>query len=246
MEIKKLISKETITIVLIAFCILLMINKGCDHNTINNQLGLIESINDTVKTWKDKDNLNHARIQVIQTQRAKDFLVIQSKDAEIQKLQEVVEQYKKQIKNGGSVTNVTNTTGVNASSNTIILPGDTIYKNDSIFIYPEYNSHFNLEEWVEGNIIATRDSIQIDLIVKNDLSVIIGSESQGLFKPRKPFVEVVSYNPYTQTEKLRTFQTSPPRNKRFGIGPSINVGVDIKGDIHYTLGVSLQYSLIKF
>ena len=203
---------------------------------------LVISLNDTLKTWKDKDSLSHAKVQIIETERTKDFLSLQSKDEEIIKLQKTVKQYEKQIKNQGSVTNF--------ASETKIITKDSLV-TDSVcgkcsFYFSNSNPWFSVDASIYPTKTPNQLNLSLDLKVKNEYSVIVGEEKQGLFKKPKPFVEVLNHNPYSETENLKTYQVSNNvRVKRFGIGPNISAGLDGKG-FSWFIGIGLQYNLIRF
>ena len=94
----KWIREVFIAILMVIIAILYFTNISYQKEAKENA-NLVISLNDTLKTWKDKDSLSHAKIQIIETERTKDFLPLQSKDEEIIKLQKTVKQYEKQIKN---------------------------------------------------------------------------------------------------------------------------------------------------
>ena len=105
-------------IIAIVLSILLVVSVHCTeylYDKKNEQKTLISSLNAELISWKDKDSLNHSKIEIIETERAKDFLSLYSKDAEIKKLQETVRKYEKQLKERGSVTNITTSTEVSIS-----------------------------------------------------------------------------------------------------------------------------------
>ena len=230
-----------IAILVIIIAILYFTNISSQKEAKENA-NLVISLNDTLKTWKDKDSLSHAKIQIIETERTKDFLSLQSKDEEIIKLQKTVKQYEKQIKNQGSVTNFT--------SETKIITKDSLV-TDSVcgkcsFYFSNSNPWFSVDASIYPSEKLNQLNLSLDLKVKNEYSVIVGEEKQGLFKKPKPFVEVLNHNPYSETKSLRTYQVSNNvRVKRFGIGPNISAGFDDTGFSWY-IGFGLQYNLIKF
>ena len=230
-----------IAILMVIIAILYFTNISYQKEAKENA-NLVISLNDTLKTWKDKDSLSHAKIQIIETERTKDFLSLQSKDEEIIKLQKTVKQYEKQIKNQGSVTNF--------ASETKIITKDSLV-TDSVcgkcsFYFSNSNPWYSVDASVYPTETPNQLSLSLDLKVKNEYSVIVGEEKQGLFKKPKPFVEVLNHNPYSETESLRTYQVSNNvRVKRFGIGPNISVGFNDKG-FSWFIGIGLQYNLIRF
>ena len=237
----KWIREVFIAILMVIIAILYFTNISYQKEAKENA-NLVISLNDTLKTWKDKDSLSHTKIQIIETERTKDFLSLQSKDEEIIKLQKTVKQYEKQIKNQGSVTNF--------ASETKIITKDSLV-TDSVcgkcsFYFSNSNPWFSVDASIYPTKTPNQLSLSLDLKVKNEYSVIVGEEKQGLFKKPKPFVEVLNHNPYSETESLRTYQVSNNvRVKRFGIGPNISTGLDNKGFSWY-IGFGLQYNLIKF
>ena len=230
-----------IAILMVIIAILYFTNISYQKEAKENA-NLVISLNDTLKTWKDKDSLSHAKIQIIETERTKDFLSLQSKDEEIIKLQKTVKQYEKQIKNQGSVTNF--------ASETKIITKDSLV-TDSVcgkcsFYFSNSNPWYSVDASIYPTETPNQVSLSLDLKVKNEYSVIVGEEKQGLFKKPKPFVEVLNHNPYSETESLKTYQVSNNvRVKRFGIGPNISAGLDGKG-FSWFIGIGLQYNLIRF
>ena len=237
----KWIREVFIAILMVIIAILYFTNISYQKEAKENA-NLVISLNDTLKTWKDKDSLSHAKIQIIETERTKDFLSLQSKDEEIIKLQKTVKQYEKQIKNQGSVTNFT--------SETKIITKDSLV-TDSVcgkcsFYFSNSNPWFSVDASIYPTKTPNQLSLSLDLKVKNEYSVIVGEEKQGLFRKPKPFVEVLNHNPYSETKSLRTYQVSNNvRVKKFGIGPNISAGLNDKGFSWY-IGFGLQYNLIRF
>ena len=234
--------KEICIAILVVIIIILYFTNISYQKEAKENANLVISLNDTLKTWKDKDSLSHAKIQIIETERTKDFLSLQSKDEEIIKLQKTVKQYEKQIKNQGSVTNF--------ASETKIITKDSLV-TDSVcgkcsFYFSNSNPWFSVDASIYPTKTPNQLSLSLDLKVKNEYSVIVGEEKQGLFKKPKPFVEVLNHNPYSETKSLKTYQVSNNvRVKRFGIGPNISVGFNDKG-FSWFIGFGLQYNLIRF
>ena len=232
-----------ILLYIIFILLILILFKQCNYYKDNyqEQKTLTESILDTLTVWKDKDSLNHAKIQVIENNRLKDFLDLQTKDEEIQKLQKLVKENQKKLKDKGSVT---------------YIAGETIF--DTVFVpkleYVEilkdntiYDSISN--SWITSHFGFSKDSVYYDLIVTNKYSVIIGEEKERLFKPPRLYVEVINENPYSETTSLRTYQVSNNiKPKRFSIGPMLGVGISYDKRFIFTpvIGIGLQYSLVKF
>jgi len=208
---------------------------------------LVSSLNAEIIQWKDRDSLNHSKIEVIETQRVQDFINLKSKDTEIQKLQTVVKQYQDKLKNSGnSVTNF--------GTYTIV---DKIIKIDTVASDCSWNFE-DSDKWIttviDAKAVPNSDmmDVSINYKIRNEYSVIIGSESQGLFKKSKPFVEVINYNPYSETSTLRTYQVSNyQKPKRFSL--SIQAGYGGLIDLYHKqigygfyIGIGGSFNLINF
>lgn len=225
----------------------ILILNTCKQKEKEEELNsLISSLNDSVKTWKDKDSLSHAKISVLETSNIETFLQLKTKDSTISNLQKTVEKYKERLKKGGSVTQVGSETDINTDSETEVIPRDTIIKENEIYIYPEYKSYFNLDSWVYGDVTANKDTTTINLKILNEYDAIIGYEGSSFFKRGKPFVEVISKNPYTELKSLRTYKVSTPPRKLWSIGPSLSYGINQNFEPTFTLSISVQYSLFRF
>ena len=209
-----------ISIIVILTLISLTMKTCSQNNTIREKDLLINSLNDTVKIWKDKQNISHTKSQIIETSNVKDFLEIKNLKNENKILQEEVLKYKSKIKKGGSITVATTNVNTKISSKSKIIDSTFIIEDKK---YPIYTSNFNKNEWIKGTIKAGPDSIIIDpLKIKIEQTFIIGEDRTGflgLGRP-KPFIEVVNKNPYAETEKLKTYQVdikSKNKNKTWFI-----------------------------
>ena len=237
---------KTLVYIIIAVILLLLFEGVVVYRFSNKSKAedksLIGSLNAELTTWKDKDSLSHAKIQIIETERTKDFLSLQSKDEEIIKLQKTVKQYEKQIKNQGSVTNFTSETKITTKDS---LVTDSVCGKCS-FYFSNSNPWFSVDASIYPTETPNQLSLSLDLKVKNEYSVIVGEEKQGLFKKPKPFVEVLNHNPYSETESLRTYQVSTPKLKRWGVGPQIGFGLNSNFTTGAYVGIGLHYSFFNF
>ena len=237
---------KTLVYIIIAVILLLLFEGVVVYRFSNKSKAedksLIGSLNAELTTWKDKDSLSHAKIQIIETEKTKDFLSLQSKDKEIIKLQKTVKQYEKQIKNQGSVTNFTSETKITTKDS---LVTDSVCGKCS-FYFSNSNPWFSVDASIYPTETPNQLSLSLDLKVKNEYSVIVGEEKQGLFKKPKPFVEVLNHNPYSETESLRTYQVSTPKLKRWGVGPQIGFGLNSNFTTGAYVGIGLHYSFFNF
>lgn len=209
---------------------------------LTEQANLNTALKDSVQTWRGKDGLNRAKIETLETSKSDEFLALASKDDAIVALQNEVRSMKRYLKKKGSVTNFTSETSVDTSVPTEVVDNGTPF--------PTYKSKFDLNGWVYGNSVATKDSTYYNLKVKNKYSLTLGVEPTGFLGlgKGKPFAQVKNLNPYSETQELKTYQVSSPKPKRWGVGPVAAYGLNL-GPVPQLggfIGVGAQYSLIRF
>lgn len=227
--------KYLLVIVIALLLILKSISYSKLSDKYNEKTHLITTMGDSLQVWKDKNNVSHAKIEVLQTQSAKDFLTLSTKDKEIQNLQSTVKEYKNKLGEHGSVTNIS----TEVKFDTIYASRDTTFKDISI-----QDSIKN--SWIKTSFGFIEGKTFYKLQTRDDYSIIIGEESQGLFKSKKPFVEVLNKNPYSETKSVKTYQVIDRRKKRFGLGVGIGYGVGTNFQFQPYIGISFNYLLISF
>lgn len=216
------------------------------HGTLREYKNLVESTQAEVETWRDEEKRHLAKINQMTSEKAQIFIDLKTKDSSIIALQETVEEYKEKLRKSGSVTNIDSDTNIDNKGKTNVNARDTVYLDNVIYIYPEYSNDFNLDEWVYGSVVANKDSTQVSVKIKNSYSVVLGREGGSLFKKSKPFALVRSENPFTEIKELKSYQVSLPKPKRWSFGPSLSYGIGENLNTQIIIGVSLQYSLIRF
>src|SRR5699024_9015381 len=147
---------------------------------------LQEVLNDSLRTWKDKEGNFRAKIAVLETNNSLDFTRLATQDSTIKKLQKSVTDNKNKIKKGGSIS-IINTEG--AVSVTVPTVVDTTDPE-----FPIYESSFNLGKWVIGEVIASKDSTDVSLKYKDEFNLVIGREKTGFLGlgKSKPYAEITS------------------------------------------------------
>ncbi len=194
----------------------------------------ISAMADSITYFKNENGYQVAVISSLESDRVKDILQLVSDNKEIQRLQEVIKDNEKKLKNRGSVTNFSSDTSID----TVFITTVTVDTTN----YPTYSSDIDMKGWITGGVKANKDSISLNLKVKNEYSIVIGEEPNGWFKKSTPFGSVTNYNPYSRVTSLRTYQVSLPRKKKFHVGPSITMSLNGT----FVVGGSLTYSLISF
>lgn len=236
-----------LNIFLFIFIGLILISIFLNTNKNSEKIDLIEALNSDLKKWKDIDSLNNAKIQVLQTEKTKTFLKLKTNDSLVKELQKLVKKKDKEYSSLYSATIFNSSTNINTSTVSEIIKYDTIISNNTVSIYPTYSSKLNLSNWIYGKVISNKDSSILDIKVRNIYSITIGVEKKNIFSKGKTYVDIKNHNPYTETEKMRTYQVlNTIKYKKIGIGPVVGLGIDKKINPTFFIGFGLQYSIFKF
>ena len=190
---------------------------------IREKISVIQGLNDTLKIYKDKQGRSHTESKVIEVSAPKDFAKIKGLTDENKKLQDLVKEYKKKLKEGGGVTYFETDTEVETKTITKV---DTIVVDNTRKLV--YSSSFDKEGWITGNVVARHDSTSVTAKVKNEFGVIVGQNKKGFLGLGTPetFADVISYNPYTETNKMRSLQVKIDKpNRLYWLGGGLVVGV---------------------
>jgi ketosteroid isomerase-like protein len=218
-----------------------LISNGLLIKDAYDREDVIEGLGKELKVYRNKDGQQVARIEYLEQKDLKALLDIKTKDAQVVEMQQLVEKYRKELKKGGTATIIEGTTKVDTVTTEVIVKGDSIF--------PTYIGGIDLGEWVMARIEANRDSISLDLDIRNKYSVVFGKEKTGFLGlgKRKPFAEVTNHNPYSETSMIKTYSVTPPRPSRWGVGPLVGYGLTAgEEDPGLILGVGLSYHLFKF
>lgn len=219
-----MIDKKILTIIgLIMVIALLMWLKGCKEHNLQEENNLLKAANDTlIKKRNRQDSSQTAKISLLTASNIKMLLNLSSKDETIQQLQYVIKEYKGKLKDGGSVTVFTTQTTFTSTAASTIIPngkdscGTVTAKKDN--------------KWIKWRVLANRDSVHLDLSVKNAYHVVIGTDRSGfLGLKRKPFVEVKSLNPFTDIQTMRAAEVKDTRKRWLTVGAQVGFGFTLKG-----------------
>ena len=206
-------------IIVIIFCV-----KACNNSIRKENSKLIESLNDSIRYYRDVEDILHSKISVIEDDY---FLKLKLKDKEINELQNLVKKYK----NVKSATIIkTETKIVEKIVNKTIL--------DTISNTPIYESSFNLKGYIWGDIVAKKDTTNIKINIKNDFSIVTYKEKNKLI------LDVSDKNPYSITKAQRSY-INLPKQKRWGLGINAGYGVSKSGLSPY-IGLGVNYNILNF
>lgn len=217
-----------------AAIVLFLTLQGVKKTAKVNEVNLVNALNDTMTVYRNKYDEEVARITTVQTQQVKDFLAMNLKsNNELQKLQSLVSQYSKQMKQPGSAATIIQTETV---FDTVYM--ETAHKGKVVgrdTILTTLNN-----KWVSTTWGWKKDSTIFKLQTNDEYGVVLGYEK------KTPFADVVSKSPYSKTKSVRTYQVQMPASKKnhLGVSATYGVGADFKPQLIF--GVGYTRSIISF
>ncbi len=224
---------------IVALILLLRMYFGEKDSRIEQQT-LIEASTAELQKLKNEAGQNLAKIQVLETANAKTFLAFESQNETIKELQQLVKENRRLFKDSKG------TAGIIKSETKIDTTTATTVTQDSLN-NPIYTSKIK-EKWFNIDVEASIDSTSISLRSYHSLSLVMGSESQGLFKKRKTFAIAKDENPYSDIKDMRIYNVSEDKN-RFVVGPYVGIGVTNNQGVVRTgwqVGLGVTLKLIEF
>jgi hypothetical protein len=251
-ELKNLLNSrlKPVIIVLGGLILAAYLMRGCKAEA---KLAEVETMNkaleDSLTTWRDREGDFKANITLLENENADYFTKWNTADANVIKLQALVTKYKKQLGSKGSATVITTDADIDITEPTIVYrdttkPCDPVYKTDFEIMG---TGKYEKTRWVWGVVHATKDSTTVGMRFHEEIDVVLGQEKTGflgLGKPR-PFAEVTLHNPFNKVSTLRSFNVTPPKPKKFGIGPTLSYGVGSGFVPQVFVGIGVNYSILR-
>jgi len=226
-------------VLIIAFFIMLRMYFGEKDSRIEQET-LIEAANSELQVWKNKDGENVAKIQVLETEKKETFLAFKSQDSTIQELQQLVKENRSYFRDHKGAA------GIIRSETTIDTSGVTRVAKDSLK-NPIYSSNIK-SKWFDIKTIASIDTTKVQLKTFHSMSLVMGSESQGLFKRPKSFAVAKDANPNSNIKEMRIYNVKDDY-KRFVVGPYVGYGATVIGSdvkLGWQAGIGITYKLKEF
>ncbi len=173
-------------------------------------------LSDTLVKTRNALNQEVAKTGVIQTESAKAFLSLKSKDAEVLRLQKLVGQEQGKGRDVQLALNVTTTSYYklkDSTQNLVAYDSSKMYPKETVTMWPIYEHIIKDSlKWIQGTIKLGRKVFSAELEFKNDYSISVGEESKGWFE-KQPYAEIVNHNPYTGTDAMKVYQKKLVPNK---------------------------------
>lgn len=216
------------------------------------------AMSDTLKRTRNSLGQQVAKISLIQSQSAKDFLKLKTQDSTILTLQNEVKANQKRLGDQGAIIDLYTKTGgkFTGKTDSIIFSKSKDTSSNIVYLYPTYKSHIVKAPWIVADITASKDSTTFIPQITNQFSVVLGAETAKkgifhIFDNPIPFAEVTDLNPYTTTSKLRAFQVINNLNtKNIGIGIQVGYGGQLNrgGVINLGpyIGIGVTKTFIRF
>lgn len=191
--------------------------QSCYNNKYEaaEQTELVRSLNDSLTREKNKKGQEVVGKTIIQAD-PKDFSKIQSQNKDIQELQKIVAEQKKQLGKKGAVTYV--------KGETVI---DTFYAKSVSFKWKDSIKN----KWIDWKYKVDSNGVVFKLKMNYEYAVILKEKSNGWFKKNTPYAEVVNYNPYSTTISTTTYRVSKDtqETKHLKLAPYIGYGATLIG-----------------
>lgn len=193
---------------------------------------LLEKANDSTRYYKDRYGKKVAENSLIEAENAEMFLLLESKNETLGKLQKLVEQYKKELKRSKLPATVIETEYVR---DTVV----TTVKNKNIYSFSQKN------KWEDILFSFNSDTEQFHYTIKMwDSYEILHTVKRNWFKPNAINVMIRNNNPFIKVRDVKSFRIKEKR-KPFGLGLSAGYGVGGQG-LSPFIGIGINYNLINF
>lgn len=217
------------------------------YETHKQDTATILALNATVKIVRNENQSQTATIAAFKADKVKDITKLQSKDSTIQWLQSVLNKNQKQIDAGGSAVVFSTSSKVDVVSPTEIQwgPEEDSTNYISLSEWPTYFSEVHLGKWLNGSILATKDTTFAWLKTYNEYEVVVGEEG-NIFKGYTPYAQITTLSPYDSIRTMRGYIKSYPKPKRFSIGIQAGYGYNlINLSRTFYVGVGVGFNLIN-
>ncbi len=230
---------ETAAIALLVILLLAVAKVGWDFRerviSLERNIGAMA---DTLETSRDELGRQTAEIESLEVESSTQFLSLRSRDVTINRLQNLVSEYKGKVSAAASAT--TETSMIGSGVPEVGQRSDTVLRGDTILIYETYTRVWR-SPWESGKIVANRDSVTHSIQVKDSLDVVIGKpRNWNPFKRSKPEVILKSANPNVSITNLRSVDVVGG-DKRLGFGVYAGYGITASPD--GSLGHGIQLGL---
>lgn len=172
---------------------------------------------DSLDIMINKYNQEVAKTEVLQSENTTLFTQLKIKDKDIIRLQKVILNSEKENKKINTALVISNETNIKLQDSIkSLIIGYSQYEglDTASFIlteYPIYQREFK-REWDSGILTLGRDTLSLDIKIRNDYDITIGDEKVNLFR-KKLYANITNLNPNTQTKVMKVYQKKEVKTK---------------------------------
>lgn len=207
---------------------------------ILNQKETISSMYDTITRWKDKSGKQHLKIVSLVNTNTDNILEIKSNREDIKHLQEVINDYRKDLNRPGSSVTVSKpVTNFDTVLKTEIKNAEKIL--DSTVLEQNIKT-----KWVDANFGFSKDSTWLKFKTFDKVSILNRFDRKNIFSKYQLNTELIHENPHVEYEYLRGWNNVSVPNNKWILGPTIVTGFDKNLKFTWIIGVGITYKIIAF
>lgn len=227
MTLKKQYNIVLITLLIVFGVLVLIVSQYINQNDkISNYESSFKALTDSLHVTRNELNQSIGSISVLKVNRDDLLKLSFDKDSLMQVIQSISKENKRST--AIIVARLKNLEkGTTPTTITIDSTGSAVY-----------TSNWS-EEWSEGHIIATKDSIYRNIQTKHQYDTWITSSKKGTT------VHWKSLNPNSIITGLSSYTVPTPPQKRLSIGVGVNYGVRPDFTFGPQFGIQVNYDLIQ-
>lgn len=201
----------------------LMFRECSDRNREISSKKLIAQLNDSLRSYRDKEGKMISKISSIEVDNMSFFKQLEVKDKTIKELQKLV-------KKGTLAASIIKTE----------IKVDTVFRTTKIkdTVNVTYETDFDVQGWIWGTVAMNKDTTSLRVFTRDQYDIRLTKEKDGTY------IDVINHNPFSTTQEVRSVYKLP-KQKKFGIGVSLGYGMTSQGLSPY-IGFGLNYNLINF
>jgi hypothetical protein len=223
---------QLLTIALVAVCCLLLLDRCGMQRKVAKLQNEKVYLHDTVETYLDAAGLEHSQIPepTLTPSEVKDLLPEQAKSLS-GKLGEKASDFK-------NLVTATTQTSQDIATPTIIH--DTVYAGSDFA--PGF--HYR-DQWIDIEGTVLKDTVDLKYTIRDSLWFTTYWKRTGWFS-KELLLDGFSSDPHTNITGIKGINLDQERRPvRLSFGPVISYGL-VNGQFKTTIGVGLQYNLIRF
>ena len=210
--------------------------RGCQSNkkAYDSTLGLLDMTDNHFRMYKTVSELNAAVAR--QRITGLDGLLI-LKSSEIERLKKELRVKPKTIKELVEIY-------IQGKDSVVLRKVETIVDNSTVKLWED---HYSYEDgWNKFDAYAKDGKLGLSYSITDSISIVSERVNGGLFRRGYTQVQALSYNPAVRITGLSSVAVADPKIKRWSIGPYVGYGIDSNIKPNFTVGVGVQYGLLRF